>query len=78
MQAVLSAAALRQGMSMSQRDLPPLISAYPTRIDIPLEIRAYLITLLNETLGGSVDVKPGELGQATWNVEYVFMSTCPF
>ena len=56
---------------MSQSDQPPLV--YPTRIDIPLEIRAYLITLLNQTLAGTMDLR-FQVKHAAWNVKgHVFM-----
>ena len=57
---------VRQGMVMSQSDQPPLF--YPTRIDIPLEIRAYLITLLNQTLACTVDLR-FQVKHAAWNVK---------
>jgi starvation-inducible DNA-binding protein len=66
MRAVLSAAALRQGMVMSQNDQPPLV--YPTRIDIPLEIRVYLIMLLNQTLASTMDLR-FQAKHAAWNVK---------
>jgi starvation-inducible DNA-binding protein len=39
----------------------------PTRIDIPLEIRLFLITLLNQTLACTVDLW-SQVKQASWNV----------
>ena len=51
---------------MSQSDQPPLV--YPTRIDIPLEIRAYLIALLNQTLACAVDLR-SQVQHAAWNVK---------
>ena len=51
---------------MSQSDQPP--SLYPTRIDVPLEIRAYLITLLNQTLACSIDLR-SQVKHASWNVK---------
>jgi starvation-inducible DNA-binding protein len=53
-------------MVMSQSDQPPLV--FPTRIDIPLEIRAYLITLLNQTLAGTMDLR-SQVQHAAWNVK---------
>ena len=41
---------------------------YPTRIDIPVEIRAYLITLLNQTLACTVDLR-SQVQHAAWNVK---------
>jgi len=41
---------------------------YPTRSDISLEIRLYLIALLNQTLACSVDLR-SHLKQAAWNVK---------
>jgi starvation-inducible DNA-binding protein len=40
---------------------------YPTRIDIPPEIRLYLVTLLNRTIGCTVDLR-SQVKQAFWNV----------
>lgn len=41
---------------------------HPTRINIPPEIRAYLITLLNQTLACTVDLR-SHVTQACWNVK---------
>jgi starvation-inducible DNA-binding protein len=71
MQAVFSAAVVRQGMVMSQSDQPPLF--YPTRINIPLEIRSYLIQQLNQTLACSMDLR-FQVKHAAWNVKgHVFV-----
>jgi starvation-inducible DNA-binding protein len=51
---------------MSQSDQPPFL--YPTRIDIPVEIRAYLITLLNQTLACTIDLR-SQVKHASWNVK---------
>src|SRR5262245_56267220 len=51
---------------MSQSNEPPAL--YVTRIDIPLEIRTYLITLLNQTLASTVDLR-SHLKHALWNVK---------
>jgi starvation-inducible DNA-binding protein len=51
---------------MCQRHQPPFL--YATRIDIPLEIRSYLITLLNQTLACTVDLR-SQVKHATWNVK---------
>jgi starvation-inducible DNA-binding protein len=51
---------------MTQSDQPPFL--YATRIDIPLEIRAYLITLLNQTLSCTVDLR-SQVKHAAWNVK---------
>jgi starvation-inducible DNA-binding protein len=51
---------------MSDCDGHPL--RYPTRIDIPPEIRLYLITLLNQTLACTVDLR-SQVKQASWNVK---------
>jgi starvation-inducible DNA-binding protein len=51
---------------MSDRDGHPAL--HPTRIDIPTEIRLYLITLLNQTLACSVDLR-SQVKQASWNVK---------
>jgi starvation-inducible DNA-binding protein len=58
--------ALRQGKIMSPSDQPPFL--YATRIDIPLEIRAYLVTLLNQTLACTVDLR-SQVKHAAWNVK---------
>jgi starvation-inducible DNA-binding protein len=50
---------------MQSNQLPIL---YPTRIDIPLEIRACLITLLNQTLACTVDLR-FQVKHAAWNVK---------
>jgi starvation-inducible DNA-binding protein len=50
---------------MSTSDQPFL---YPTRLDIPPEIRAYVITLLNQTLACTVDLR-SQAKQAAWNVK---------
>jgi starvation-inducible DNA-binding protein len=54
------------GRDMSDFDGHPALS--PTRIDIPAEIRAYLITLLNRTLACTVDLR-SQVKQASWNVK---------
>jgi starvation-inducible DNA-binding protein len=41
---------------------------YPTRIDIPPEIRLFLITRLNLTLACTVDLR-SQVKQAAWNVK---------
>src|SRR5215475_10273954 len=51
---------------MSHDDHHP--SLYPTRIDIPLEIRLYLITQLNQSLACTVDLR-SQVKQASWNVK---------
>jgi DNA-binding ferritin-like protein len=51
---------------MSDRDGHLVL--YPTRINIPLEIRRYLITLLNQTLACTVDLR-SQVTQASWNVK---------
>jgi starvation-inducible DNA-binding protein len=50
---------------MSRSDRPFL---HPTRIDIPLEIRAYVITLLQQTLACIVDLR-SQVKQAAWNLK---------
>jgi starvation-inducible DNA-binding protein len=40
---------------------------HPTRMDIPPEIRRYVIQLLNQTLGCTVDLR-SHVKQAGWNV----------
>jgi starvation-inducible DNA-binding protein len=49
---------------MSASDHHPFL--HPTRIDIPLEIRLHLITLLNQTLACTVDLR-SQVKQASWN-----------
>jgi starvation-inducible DNA-binding protein len=51
---------------MSSRDGHPIL--HPTRIDIPPEIRLFLITLLNRTLACTVDLR-SQVKQASWNVK---------
>jgi starvation-inducible DNA-binding protein len=51
---------------MSTRDGHPAL--HPTRIDIPPEIRLYLVTLLNQTLACTVDLR-SQVKQASWNVK---------
>jgi starvation-inducible DNA-binding protein len=51
---------------MSTRDGHPVL--HPTRIDIPPEIRLYLVTLLNQTLACTVDLR-SQVKQASWNVK---------
>jgi starvation-inducible DNA-binding protein len=51
---------------MSDRDGHPIL--HPTRIDIPMEIRLYLVTLLNRTLACTVDLRSQAI-QASWNVK---------
>src|SRR4029434_2144668 len=41
---------------------------HPTRIDMPLEIRLDVITLLNQTLACTVDLR-SQVKQACWNVK---------
>ena len=41
---------------------------YPVRIDIPLEIRLYVIQLLNQTLACTIDLR-SQIKQACWNVK---------
>jgi starvation-inducible DNA-binding protein len=56
---------------MHQQDLSFVLS--PTRIAIPLEIRSYLITLLNQTLACAVDLR-FQVQHAAWNVKgHVFV-----
>jgi starvation-inducible DNA-binding protein len=54
------------GRDMSTRDGQPFL--HPTRIDIPVEIRLYLMTLLNQTLACTVDLR-SQVKQASWNVK---------
>jgi starvation-inducible DNA-binding protein len=50
---------------MNQNSQPLFL--YPTRIDIPPEIRTYLITLLNQTLACTLDLR-SQVKHASWNV----------
>ena len=51
---------------ISDGDGQPVL--YSTRIDIPSEIRMYLITMLNQTLACTVDLR-SQVKQASWNVK---------
>jgi starvation-inducible DNA-binding protein len=62
----ITAAKCGEGKRMSHSNDHPFL--HPTRIDIPLEIRAYLITLLNQTLACTVDLR-SHVKQACWNVK---------
>ena len=54
------------GRDINNRDGHPVL--HSTRIDIPPEIRQYLITLLNQTLACTVDLR-SQVTQASWNVK---------
>ncbi|BAY64486.1 starvation-inducible DNA-binding protein [Calothrix brevissima NIES-22] len=41
---------------------------YPSRIDIPVEVRSQLVVILNQTLAASLDLKT-QAKQAHWNVK---------
>jgi starvation-inducible DNA-binding protein len=51
---------------MSKGDHTPIL--YPTRIDLPPEIRLDVITRLNQTLACTVDLR-SQVKQACWNVK---------
>ena len=51
---------------MTQSDHHPCL--YATRIDIPLEVRVYVTTMLNQTLACTVDLR-SQVKQAFWNVK---------
>ena len=51
---------------MSQSDNHQILS--PVRIDIPPEIRLYVIQLLNQTLSCTVDLR-SQIKQACWNIK---------
>jgi starvation-inducible DNA-binding protein len=51
---------------MTQSDHYP--SLYASRIDIPPEIRAYVTTMLNQTLACTLDLR-SQVKQASWNVK---------
>jgi starvation-inducible DNA-binding protein len=51
---------------MSDYEHHPIL--HPTRIDIPPEIRRYLVTLLNRSLACTVDLR-SQVKQASWNVK---------
>jgi starvation-inducible DNA-binding protein len=53
------------GSNVSPSDHPFF---HPTRIDIPLEIRAYVIRLLQQTLACTVDLR-SQVKQAAWNLK---------
>jgi starvation-inducible DNA-binding protein len=53
------------GSDVSTGDQPFL---HPTRLDMPLELRAYVIALLQQTLACTVDLR-SQVKQATWNVK---------
>jgi hypothetical protein len=48
---------------------------HPTRMDIPLEIRGYVIQLLNQTLAFTVDLR-SHVKQAGWNVKGQDFAAC--
>ena len=41
---------------------------YPTRIDLPVEVRKQVVNLLNQTLAATLDLKT-QVKQAHWNVK---------
>jgi starvation-inducible DNA-binding protein len=51
---------------MSSNDYVPIL--YPSRIDLPAEIRVDVVTLLNQTLAYTVDLR-SQVKQACWNVK---------
>lgn len=51
---------------MSMHNRAPVL--HPTRIDLPPEIRVDVITLLNQTLAYTVDLR-SQVKQACWNVK---------
>jgi len=51
---------------MNNTDHPQVL--HPMRIDIPSEIRLYLINVLNQTLACTVDLR-SQVKQACWNVK---------
>lgn len=51
---------------MTQSDHRPCL--YTSRIDIPLEIRAYVTTMLNQALACTVDLR-SQVKQGSWNVK---------
>ena len=51
---------------MTQSDHNPCF--YATRIDIPLEVRVYVTTMLNQTLACTMDLR-SQVKQAAWNVK---------
>src|SRR5262245_21894048 len=55
-----------QGRAMQMSDQVPFL--HPTRIDIPLEIRMYVILLLQQTLACTIDLR-SHVKQASWNVK---------
>jgi starvation-inducible DNA-binding protein len=53
-------------MAISENEHSPLL--HPTRINIPLEIRVYIIEMLNQTLASTVDLR-SQVKQAACNVK---------
>src|SRR5215218_9435645 len=53
------------GNDVSMDDQPSL---HPTRLLIPLDIRAYVITILNQTLACTMDLR-SHVKQASWNMK---------
>jgi starvation-inducible DNA-binding protein len=51
---------------MSTNDLTQVL--HPSRIDLPPEIRLYMIQLLNQTLACTIDLR-SQVRQACWNVK---------
>jgi starvation-inducible DNA-binding protein len=57
---------MERGTDMSTNDHVPCL--HPTRIDTPLEIRTYVLLLLQQTLACTVDLR-SHIKQASWNVK---------
>jgi starvation-inducible DNA-binding protein len=51
---------------MGENDRPPL--RYGARISMPVEIRVFVIAMLNQTLASTVDLR-SHVKQASWNVK---------
>lgn len=51
---------------MNTDNLTPVL--YPSRIDLPSEIRLYMVQLLNQSLACTVDLR-SQVSQACWNVK---------
>jgi len=49
-------------------DCPEGEPLHPTRLDIPLEVRQYLIGVLNQTLACTIDLR-SQVKQVAWNIK---------
>jgi starvation-inducible DNA-binding protein len=58
-------AACHEGKAMCLSDQDPAL--HPTRIALPLEVRRYVVGLLNHTLACTIDLR-SQAKQAAWNI----------